>query len=381
MTIHKKIAQHFVSRLEAQLQANVTVMDIQGTVIAGSSYPPGSLHPQAVKVLNACKDAQGEHPGQKLDDDSLVMLLEHQGEVFGAVEVAGTLDDLWNTACTVKTSLEILFAYESCREDVIRREDIRSQFLSQLLYEDARGEQELSDFAGKLGFIKNLNRVPVLIQLACADEACEVYDAVTRTEGYDDQHMGFITIDRDVLVFKPVCTQGLRIFSSIREEVSSFMQKVYDEIDKAGLQKPICCCVGSCQSKFSLYREAYRHAVWLISRKRREWHEMGELCFFHDYISRYFFETVPHSYVSLVFSFTEFYIDRSTKHMMIETVEALRKSNMSIKEAAEYLNIHRNTISFRLEKIRDVLGLDPLSSAADRDLLISLVEYLMSLSD
>ncbi len=381
MTIHAKIAQHFVSRLEAQLQTRVTVINNQGSVIAGGTYSPGSRHPKGAKLIEAHAAGKGASQGHVVSDTEVVMLLEHQREVFGAVEVSDTPDAVWNTACTVKTSLEILFAYESCREDVLRREDIRSQFLSQLLYEEGRGEQELVDFAGKLGYDEGITRVPVLIQLASADEACQVLEAVTGSQGFDSQHMGFITIDRDVLVFKPVCARRVSIFSSIRDEVSSFIDHVCQEIEQAGLQKPLCCSVGSCQSEFSLYREAYRHAVWVISRKRKEGYERGALYFFSDYVSRYFFEVIPRHYVSLVFGFTVPFIDRSTRKMLIETVEALRRSNMSIKDAAEYLDIHRNTISFRLDKIRDLLGLDPLASAGDRDLLIMLTEYLMSLSE
>lgn len=51
------------------------------------------------------------------------------------------------------------------------------------------------------------------------------------------------------------------------------------------------------------------------------------------------------------------------------TVEALVRHNMDLYSASEYLGVHRNTIVFRIQKIRDLLQLNPLHKDSDRMLL------------
>ena len=65
-----------------------------------------------------------------------------------------------------------------------------------------------------------------------------------------------------------------------------------------------------------------------------------------------------------------------------ETLSALEGSSMSVKEAAARLGIHRNTVLFRLKRIRELSGLDPVNRSRDRrivSLLLTIKKRLSSL--
>jgi carbohydrate diacid regulator len=44
---------------------------------------------------------------------------------------------------------------------------------------------------------------------------------------------------------------------------------------------------------------------------------------------------------------------------IIQTLEAFFNFNMSLTQTSKHLNIHRNTLVYRLDRINDTLGLDP----------------------
>ena len=59
----------------------------------------------------------------------------------------------------------------------------------------------------------------------------------------------------------------------------------------------------------------------------------------------------------------------------LETVEALLSCNMNINDTAEMLFVHRNTVLFRVNRIKKLLCLDPLHKDADRATLALLYMY------
>lgn len=59
----------------------------------------------------------------------------------------------------------------------------------------------------------------------------------------------------------------------------------------------------------------------------------------------------------------------------LETIEALLLHNMNIRDAAEHLFVHHNTVVFRINRIKELLGIDPLQKNRDLALLTMLFMY------
>jgi carbohydrate diacid regulator len=64
------------------------------------------------------------------------------------------------------------------------------------------------------------------------------------------------------------------------------------------------------------------------------------------------------------------------KLVMVETIKALAANNYNIVSTSKDLHVHRNTISFRLNKLKDSLNIDPLLIGSDREFLNELAYYL-----
>ena len=59
----------------------------------------------------------------------------------------------------------------------------------------------------------------------------------------------------------------------------------------------------------------------------------------------------------------------------LETIEALLLYNMNIRDAAEHLFVHHNTVVFRINRIKELLSLDPLQKNSDLAMLTMLYMY------
>ena len=63
----------------------------------------------------------------------------------------------------------------------------------------------------------------------------------------------------------------------------------------------------------------------------------------------------------------------------METMDATLNTNWNLKAAADRLYIHKNTMMYRYQKIKDRLNVDPLNSRSDRRFVEALYYYLKGL--
>ena len=59
-----------------------------------------------------------------------------------------------------------------------------------------------------------------------------------------------------------------------------------------------------------------------------------------------------------------------------EIVGILERNNYNLVASSKELYIHKNTLIFRLNKIRDFLGLNPIQNAGDRAFMDFLSYYI-----
>src|SRR5581483_11651444 len=62
-----------------------------------------------------------------------------------------------------------------------------------------------------------------------------------------------------------------------------------------------------------------------------------------------------------------------SEEYLLETVEVFFDRNMSLTQTSEQLSIHRNTLLYRLDKIKKVTGLDPRKFNDAMELKVALI--------
>ena len=130
--------------------------------------------------------------------------------------------------------------------------------------------------------------------------------------------------------------------------------------------------MGSLQKRFSQYYYAYRHCKWLESHVSTP----GEVLFFSDYIKEYFRTLIPRQELQQVFYIYGTEIGEDLRRQFVELIGALEDTNYNLSEAARELYVHKNTLVYRYNKMKDYLGVNPLESADDRRFMELLYLYL-----
>lgn len=130
--------------------------------------------------------------------------------------------------------------------------------------------------------------------------------------------------------------------------------------------------VGTIQNKLIRYRQAYQHAVWLVTSARCQ----NEINWFYDYTNLYFRSMLPTETFRNVFQTYVEQLSPDVLEYFQDLIAALEECNYNFVQASKKLFIHKNTAVFRLEKIKTFLNVNPTKNPRERDLLNNLHYYL-----
>jgi purine catabolism regulator len=137
-----------------------------------------------------------------------------------------------------------------------------------------------------------------------------------------------------------------------------FGQAVVEQGFREYPQAPIRCGVGLRAKQLSAWRDSFSQAGQALEMARR--FQEARVLYFPDlsvYRLLFQFEHNP-----ALIAFQEEILGPLLSHdggqELLETLEVYFEHNGSLTQASEALFIHRNTLTYRLERIRDIGGID-----------------------
>lgn len=368
------LADKFIKKAANYTRHNINVMNENGMIIASSDPSRvGSFHEVAYNIMSADKEVvevvgsdrfQGGRTG-------INMALLFKKKKVGVVGVSGDPEEIRDTALLIKMALETMLEYEVQNKRHYQQQNLKTRFIDGLLYqEEADSEGELSAVSEQLGYDPYLLRIPVLVYLERQTDAYKLLDTIRSKQILSLQDIAAVTRNNNIIIFKSFREQN-EIFSQYREILNETLEKLENFFD----QEQIFCkyYVGSFQEKYCFYKKSFQHCSWL--RKNCEAQPL-KVYFFYDYVGEYMKDMAPIIELNRIFSGLDRQIGEETKLSMIELVETLHRNNYNLNESSKELYIHKNTLVFRYNKVKNMFHVNPIQSTADREFLNWLVFYL-----
>ena len=319
------------------------------------------------------------------------MAIIHEGRKEGVVGVTGDPDKIRDVAMITRMAMEAMLKYEKQQESIRLRRSRKEHFISLLTQVEFASPSEIRGIARQLEYEESLVRVPILCRLKRpgADsrenmikggkpdpslppfpDPREMIEALHRGTGHSSQDLSFIMDDRHILVFKMIKADGSHNFVDYRVEIEEYLKYIRRWFGDRNVGAAFY--IGTLQNTFSQYYYAYRHCKWLESHVG----DAGEIIFFMDHLKEYFRTLVPRQELQRVFHVCEAMLGQNTAKQFSEMTAALEETNYNLTKAAQKLYVHKNTLVYRYNKMKDCLGIDPLERSEDRNFLEMLRLYL-----
>ena len=382
--IEAELARKFIEQVTQYTEYNINIMDETGVIIASRDPERvGKYHEVADRIIHGQKDVivisdDSTYPGV-LPGINMAIILDGRKE--GVVGVTGDPDKIRDVAMITRMAMEAMLKFEKQQEQIRLRRNRKEQLLSLLTQGQYADSSEIRGIARQLEYDEELVRVPVC-KIRKPEEGApgdrrrpvppaeDVLDAMRRGRGHWRQDFSFVADETHLLVFKTVKVNGRRNITDYREEIREYLEYIQRWASDKGIRAVFY--VGTLQKRFSQYYYAYRHCKWLESHVNAT----NDIVFFADYIKEYFRTLIPRQELQQVFYIYGKEIDVDLRKQFVELIGALEDANYSLSEAAKKLYIHKNTLVYRYNKMKDYLGLNPLESADDRRFMELLYLYL-----
>ena len=375
--IESEMARRFIEQVTQYTEYNINIMDESGVIIASRDPKRvGTYHEVADRIIRGTQDMivirddkmfPGVLPG-------INMAIIHEGHKEGVVGVTGDPDKIHEVALITRMAMEAMLKYEKQQEQIRLRRSRKEHFISLLTQSEFASATEIRGIARQLEYDESRVRVPILCRLyreeSGSPEPEQVLEVLRQARGHWIQDFSYVMDETHLLVFKTVKVDGRRNMVDYREEIEDYLESTLKWLRDSGTRAAFY--VGTLQNSFSQYYYAYRHCKWLESHMRHP----GDIVFFTDYVKEYFRTLTPRQELHRIFNVYDSETPDEKKQQFVEMIRALEETNYNLSEAAGRLYIHKNTLVYRYNRMKDYLGVDPLLNMEGREFLGLLLMYL-----
>lgn len=369
MAIDSEIAQYLIKKImdNTNYEININIINEYGEIIAsGDSKRVGKTHAGALEVIEKREslpyfdfidnDTESSKPG-------INMPLFFKGEVIGVVGVTGNPEEINIIANMVKMATKILIEKEIDIDKKTFKQTTLNNYIYKIISKENRSYLNLINiWAEKNNYLFNIERAVCMIKFE-KNENWDMY----KTSEYIINKMQYLKYfyKQDIvsylgngqfIIIKSFSDKERSDKKSVLKKFFISLQKEID--DRMNLKFSAVC--GAIVNSLDDIPESYEQANFLLNYTKCK---NNVIYFIEDYILEFIIlNNKANSKMILKNSLN--IINRSSLYK--ETITAMSKYDMNINKACDNLSTHRNTIIYRLKKIKEVLGLDPINNHKDR---------------
>ncbi|WP_456275267.1 CdaR family transcriptional regulator [Bacillus sp. AK128] len=368
MNITQELAYPIIQRLARTVKHNLNIIDHQGVIIA-STDPTRlhAIHEGAQKVLETRESLiiEKEQTCKFLGTKEGVNLpIEFMDEIIGVVGITGNPAQLIQIAEMTKITVELMLQQNYIRRQAHIEQQLMESWITELIGSNEVDEKKLAKHAQHYLDI-NVNNTLVVCLLRVPDlflqnnlegfiKRTESKESIYRVLGQCKQDLNLVfygtTLDHDIVIgialdsltteidaankiFTRLSNQNQQLFSQAKLAIGNRnhsirgIQKSYDEARQAL----------NLMNKFNRQSSTSQVNEWGMIRLL----DQVPVEIREEYLRQYPFDKLGPE--------------------LSETLDVLFECDHNLTETAKKLHVHRNTLSYRLDSIRQIIKLNPKS--------------------
>lgn len=371
----EKLASEIVKRTMSIINKNINIMDHTGTIIAsGDASRFGQLHAGAQRVIekqltveiNSMEKMQwhGSLPGINLP-------IRFQGEIVGVIGITGEPSQIRSQSRLVQMGAELTLEQAFLTNEIQRNKRIRYDFLASILL----GVETRQDSILERSYYLNVNIQKtvgvILISPHMTNESFleKVKSEVKLWLNKDDEYIELFTNQYIILKREPADLNAY-------EKLKSFIETT---LTTSALSN-VTVAIGSFSKGIQGWRQSYEEAQ-NVKEVAEILYPAGEVWDHNDLemalLCNRLLKNSNRETEKMLDRYKRLFQENDGK-VLHETLITFIHENGKVGKTAEKLFIHRNTLSYRLDKIHTMTGKDPKSIRGLSELMITQLLYFLT---
>jgi len=386
MKITHKLAQNIVNKTMNILEKNINIMDEKGVIIgSGDKSRLNQFHEGAAQVIKEGKKLKiyskdinhlvGAKPGINLP-------IEHNNKIIGVVGITGEPDEVSPFGEVIKMTVEMMLQQEFLLKELQLEQQARENFIHDLISGRIGNDPDLFITRGQIvGYDILIPRVALVMDIYQFEKTAK--QSLQTFKGLKEGEIYLQRLKNDVL--KTI--QG--IFVDTPQEIASYtggdrfvVLKTINPIDSDEILRRKLFRMGkrikntiSQQMKFkvTIGIGEYHEDIRGISKSFKEATQAldvgtkleGAGDIYHvdnlgvgKLLAEIKGESQQEFMEKTIYS-TKNNKEKKISETLLETLKAFFDNNLSISKTAQVIYVHRNTLLYRLRRVKEITGLDP----------------------
>jgi len=380
MKLTRELAQKIVHNTMDVLGKNINIMDHNGIIIgSGKKNRINNYHEGAAKIIengepyvingNMAKNFQGVEAGINLP-------IKFQDNIIGVVGITGNIEEVSSYGKIVKNMVELILQQEFLLHEIELENRTKENLYQQLIGNTIEDKELLNDRIKLLNINTDLHRAVLVIKVLPFDnkKITNQIRLMYKTSFIKSDDMFLVRGDNIVLI-KSLKREKLK---NKGKELIKIAQKIKGVIKENMFNNSV---IGIGQVFYDVDRMhlSYEGAKLAIEVGAKVNSNKNDKIYYINHLGYDYF--LP----SINIDSKDFFLHNLFDHNIVdmfkktdigETIEALVRNDLNISKTAKNLYIHRNTLLYRLNKIKEMTGLDPKNANNLFTLLLAYHLYL-----
>lgn len=356
MNVPKHLAQDIVEDMKEIINQDINYFDGNGIIIASTDRARiGDFHGGAKRVLESRREIVVNYDGQyKGSRKGVNIPVNFESQIIGAIGITGEKDEVEKYGKIIQRMTEILIkeGYIQEQEQIERKS--KRQFVEELLFRYHTDDKSLFTRAELLNIKTSANRVVVVARII------EKGDGFIITPAINEEIFNSFRNHIEYSSQNLIAQSGMNIITiyelRAKENIETLMSQIKDNIEKK-YDVEIYFGIGETYDDIKKIKKSYKEAkkaldIGLAFNNKK-------ILYYKDLDIGLLIDDIPITTINIYIGkvFKDMSRDQINEYSRI--IDSYIKYNGSITRAANELFLHKNTLQYRLNKLREMTGYDP----------------------
>lgn len=376
MKVPEYLARDIVERMKEIINQDINYIDTNSIIIASTDERRiGTFHGGARRVFRTKREAivynDGEFPGAK---EGINLPVYFENDIIGIIGITGKEEEVRKYGKIIQSMTEILIkeAYIVEQENIGR--ESKRQFIEELLFRRHKGDEYNLKIRSELLNIEiDISRIVIVARVHEDLEknfliTPSIYEKVYNfIKSYIDFNVQNLILQSGMNYIMILDTNGLKDVYSMLENIRQRIEEKY--------HIKICFGIGDNSVKADEIRKSYKEAkkaldVALALQEK-------SIVKYSELDIELLLDAIPKMIKDEFFQRIFKSVEGNEIEDFVEFLIKYIKNNGSINKTAEELHFHKNTVQYRINKIKTLTGYDPRNIEDMSVLYIAVMLYLL----
>jgi carbohydrate diacid regulator len=386
MKITHKLAQDVVDKTMSILGKNINIMDEKGVIIgSGDKSRLNQFHEGAAQVIREGKKLEiyskdinhlvGAKPGINLP-------IEHNNKIIGVVGITGEPNEVSPFGEVIKMTVEMMFQQEFLLKEIQLEKQAQENFIHDLVSGRIGNDSDLFLTRGQIvGYDILIPRVALVMDIYQFEKTAK--QSLQAFKGSKEGEIHLQRLKNDVLKtiqgifvdtpqeivsytggdrFVVLKTINLKDSDEIlRKKLFRIGRKIKNTISQK-MKFKVTIGIGEYHKDIRGVSKSFKEAIQALDVGTRL-EGAGDIYHVDNMgVGKLLAEIKKESQKEFMEKTIYSIKDNKDKKMnntLLETLKAFFDNNLSISKTAQVIYVHRNTLLYRLRRVKEITGLDP----------------------